>query len=638
MPLRVVLGIALLVLGGARIAGAQSAVQVDAQVDAYTIGTAERLTYSLRIQGAALEAIRTPEPPPTSNLVLLNATPMTEQFARQRNGRTERVVTFAWRYRPMRTGTATLDPLSVRVGGQTISTARIEVDVVPQSARAGAAPSGSPHGTRARRRSGSRSASPDAPLIGSDDLFIDVTPADTAAFVGEQVPIEYRLYFRPGIRLRQSRLAEAWEAPGFWREELEIAGQPRPDDPDAAYRYIVIKRVAAFPTRAGSLRVRPLRVETEATPGLGMVSARQLRPGQRAFEAMQLASPPVQVQARPVPTAPAPDAFRGAVGALEWERSAVAREVAVGEGLTVSVSVRGTGNLYAIEAPPLSVPDHVEVVGPNTETDIDRTGRVLRGKRTFTYTLVPRAAEPFTVPALSWSHFDPRTESFVMHTSDAVSVQVQPQAPGQPVAEQPPAPAAQRGWMRWAAGLGSAIGLGALALWGYWTWGAAWGRRRSVRDAERASAASSVQEDAMPERPDAGAAPDKNVAPARDAEAADASAAALTHAQAHLERAQQALRTDTADAFYRAVDQAVVALVAGHLQRAPNGLTRQALFDALRHEGVDAEVRASVRDLLHACDEARFSPATPAYDALRATLDTTHTLMQHLDRALSGRQ
>ncbi|PEN05229.1 hypothetical protein CRI93_13545 [Longimonas halophila] len=631
MPVRVLLGIAMLALWSIGPAQGQSAVQVEAQVDAYTIGSEERITYSLQIQGAPLASIRTPEPPPTSNLVLLNATPATEQHAHERNGRSERVVTFSWRYRPMRLGTATFDPVTVQIGTQTVSTGTIDVEVVPQSTRTGMPPTGHGSGGASEAARGPQRETNGAtePLISDDDLFIDVTPADTAVFVGEQVPIEYRLYFRPGIRLRQSRLAEAWEAPGFWREELEVNGQPQPDTPNATYRYIVIKRVATFPTRAGSLRVRPLRVETEATPGLGMATADQIMPMQRAFEDLMLASPPVQVTAQPVPEEDAPASFRGAVGAFQWERRPVPSDVAVGEGLSVTLTVEGTGNLYAVEAPPLRLPQHVDVMGPRTETTFERTQGYLHGTRTFTYTLVPRTAEPFVVPALSWSHFDPEVESFITHNAKAVPVHVQPRdnAPNVSPAEQSPAAQSSPntgGWFRWALLLSGTLTLGAAGAWAYWKWGAVLltRLRRSPTQEQRTSGPQgSTQEDAEASQSSGKI----------DTAAADP---AMKQAQIHLDAAQHALRAGTTAAFYRALERAVVELVAQRLNRSPNGLARHELFAVLDAHGIDRPVRETAEELLHACDQARFSPAHPSHDSRLAALDAAHTLVLHLDAAL----
>ena len=642
MSVRVVLWAVLCAVLGALPSTGQS-VQVEAQVDSYTLGTGERLTYSLRIQGATLESIRTPEPPPTSNLVLADATPATDQYATTQNGKPTRVVTFSWRYRPMRLGEAALDPVDVRVGTQTVSTSPITVQVVPQSQRgsppAGHAPARQPRASGPTRRTPRASD----PLIGEDDLFIDVAPTDTAALVGEQVPIEYRLYFRPGIRLRQSRLAEAWEAPGFWREELEVDGQPRPNDPDATYRYIVIKRVATFPTRSGTLEVRPLRVKTEATPGLGMAPTDRLMPMQRAFEEMMLASPTVQVKTDPVPTETAPASFAGAVGQFQWERSAVSRQVDRGEGLSFTVSVSGTGNVYAIEAPALDMPDHVDVLGPQEDTTFDRSGPVLQGTRTFTYTLVPRDAVSFTVPALAWSYFDPEADAFVTHEADAVPVQVEPRTDSVPATSantdaSPSMPSPQRTWGGWMLVLGGLLAAGTLGTWAYMRWDAV--RAALVpllsflrsRDQPQHTSRS-AQGDA--EAPSQSRTSGRSTAAARrDKEAALANRAAMKHAQTHLDKAQHALRSGATGPFYHALERAVVTLIAYRLGHSPHGRARHELLAALKAHGIAESVRETADELLRACDQAQFSPAAPSYDSQLAALDAAHTLILHLDAAL----
>ena len=109
----------------------------------------------------------------------------------------------------------------------------------------------------------------------------------------------------------------------------------------------------------------------------------------------------------------------------------------------------------------------------------------------------------------------------------------------------------------------------------------------------------------------------------------------MKQAQTHLDAAQHALRAGTTAAFYRALERAVVELVAQRLNRSPNGLARHELFAVLDAHGIDRSVRETAEELLHACDQARFSPAHPSHDSQLAALDAAHTLVLHLDAALS---
>lgn len=620
--LSVLAGLLIVLMGYAPVSVAQS-VQVEASVDAHTIGMQDEVTYAIRIQGADLESISTPEPPATTNLVLASATPSTRQYTTEVEGELQRVVLFSWQFRPLRQGDAQLHPVTLEVGGRPLTTGAIAIEAVPQSERT-VPPSGAPYDI-------DEAPQPDdGSLISSDDLFIEVVPTEAETFVHEQVSLEYRLYYRPGIRLRQSRLARAWDAPGFWREDLNVEGGPHPDDPHAAYRYIVIKRVAAFPTRTGTLTVAPLQVDTEANPGVRLTPSDRLATGRRTFEEVHLASQEVTVTANPLPDH-APDRFDDAVGTFNWERSTIPERVAVGDALTFSVTIEGTGNLYAIDPPELAVSDHVEVYTPDTETNLNRDGDRLAGTRTFTYTLVPRAEAPFTIEGMTWSYFDPEEGAYYTHTEDAVEVDVtaaestlankQANAPSERTSEARESASAERPWPSLLVGLGL-LGLVAASGWAYWVWGGLLVGAASTRsDTDRSLSAAT--------------APDAEPAEHEATDHADQAAlTAMKQAQRHLDTAQHHLRTGPPADFYAALEQAVVGFVGQRLNRSPNGLTHAEIDHLLQAYDVEVDVCETAQELLHACDQAQYSPSHPSHDSMLAALDAAHTLLIRLDATL----
>src|SRR5690606_15786569 len=114
-----------------------------------------------------------------------------------------------WQYRPLGTGTAYIGETTLRLDGREVTTDPVVVTVVSRAQRAGPAwnPGSAPR--------------PDVPSD-APDLFIRAEPSATAAFLGEQVTVEYVLYFETGVHPRNSRIVTAWDADGFWREDLEI--------------------------------------------------------------------------------------------------------------------------------------------------------------------------------------------------------------------------------------------------------------------------------------------------------------------------------------------------------------------------------------------------------------------------------
>ena len=603
--LAVALGLMLL-LGGAAWAQSGAAVTVSAQAQPAEVGTAGIVTFKIQVQGASVTEVQTPEPPATTNLVLQETTPRTRREVSFDSGRLTRRLTFEWTYEPMRVGVGRIRAATVRIRGEEYTTDEVRVRIVPRAQRParGRAPAAGP-GPRAqpdgREQAGLRPR----------DLFIRGTVSADAAYQNEQVTVEYRLFFRPGVRLRQSRMADAWDAPGFWREELDVASRPTPRAQQIfgrTYKAIVLKRVALFPTRAGTLAVDPLRIETEAQaqPQLG----RRDGPVPRSrYEPVTLSSEQLTVAARPLPPS-APPAFDGAVGEFTFDTRVRPDSVAVGDPVELTARVQGTGNIATVSPPTLEAPSAFETYEPDVETDVDRGGAAIRGTKTFTYTVVPRSGGTYTLPSLRFAYFDPAAQRYETLRSTPATVQVtgeaEPQATsrtgdGLPVGdiaglvEQPDSwirvdrrPLHARPWVYLAL-------LGALVL-------AAGGvayRRRGARAAEAPSQASGPLDDA----------------------------------ETVLQEARPHLREDKTRPFYQAVERGVLAFLEARLDlpRAASGMTGEALDRHLARRGAPRADRETLHEVLRACNEAQFSPDAPSPDAMETTLDRADALLRRLD-------
>lgn len=599
MPRVAVMLIIVLGWGGSLDAGegayaqANRPVRVQASAEPTTVGVDGRVTLTLRVEGVSQTAVETPAPPSTRNLVLQQRTPSTKEELSFEGGQAQRSVTYEWTYQPLRAGTARIEPATVDVQGEQYTTGEIRLRVMPPSQ----APP--PSGTGER----DRAEAMDAAQLGDQSLFLRGRTSAKAAYESEQVTVEYRLFFRPDVRLRRSRMADAWDAPGFWREELDVPARPVPEQTTLngrTYNTIVLKRVALFPTRPGTLQVNPLRIETEAQGAGPAVRGR--------YEALTLASDPLSVKVRPLPSG-APPAFEGAVGQFAVEARVSTDSVAVGEGREVAVRVRGTGNLPMVSAPRLETPAAVDVYGPEIETDLDREGETVQGAKTFTYTLVPGEPGRHVVPPIRLAYFDPSARRYETARTDSVVLRAggtaEPTATsrtgeGLPVGDiagliptpgrwvRPESPPLYRRWAAYGAVLVLVgLGLGGIAYRRHWT---------------------------------TAAVPDPSDEEERDS---------LSDAHAHLRDVE---RHNDPRARYRALEQAVRTFLACRLGVAPD-CPRPRLDDHLARHGVPAADREALHELLDACDRAQFTPEVPD-DAPTSVLKHTQALLRRLDNAL----
>jgi len=426
------------------------------------------------------------------------------------------------------------------------------------------------------------------------------------------VTAEYRLFYRPGIRLRRSRMADAWDAPGFWREELDVDARPAPEMQTLqgeSYKTIVLKRVALFPTRPGRLTVAPLRIETQAR-AQPQLDGRDEPIARSQYEPVALASDTLVVQVRPLPP-DAPPLFDGAVGQFSLRAALSATRVSVGTGIDLTARLEGEGNLATLSPPLVEAPSGLTPYDPTVETEIDRSGAAVRGTKTFTFTLVPQAGGGHTLPPVQFAYFDPEAGQYEVLRAGGAEIRATgsagPQATsraadGLPIGDIAGLMTAAGEWgptdraplyaQPWVYG---AVALPLLLAAG----GVAWRRRR---------------------RPEAPAPADTSVPDARR----------------RLDEARAARAQGDVRVLYDTVEAAVLGVLDRRLDlpRAASRMTVDDLDHHLQRRDVPEAERTALRTLLDTCHEMQFTPARPSDADMGDALDHAHTLLRRLDDTL----
>lgn len=602
-----------LALGPLRGAQAQSpdddALRITAGVDPNPVGSQELVTYTIRVQGATLADIDTPEPPLTNNLALQRPTPATERNVSFSNGELTRSVTFRWTYEPVRTGPARIFATKIVVRGEPYETAAIDVEVVPQSQRGQRPPATSAPNAANSPRSGSGASSTEPSGVSNRDLFIRAQPSTQQVYQNEQLIVTYRLYFRDGIQLRHSRLANAWDATGFWREELNVDSRPIPRTTTIdgrSYQTIVLKRAALFPTRSGSLRVEPLEIETEARAAPRYDPSAPFYTPNESFTTEPLGSQALRVEAAPLPSG-APSSFNGAVGSFRLRVRIDSAAVQVGQPVRLRIQIEGTGNIATMQPPTIEPPASFEMYDPKEQTSISRDGTRIRGTKTFTYVLVPQRSGIYTVPPIVFSFFDPNEAQYrtlratvdrVRVEGDALARATGTTGSGLPVNDVAGLMSSAPSWSRvdarplYAQAWPYATVVAPLLAW----IGVFFVRRRADHASDE------------PANTD----PAEQLATAR-----------------HYQQNQQP------EACYDAVERAVLRFIGERMGVAAAGLTRPQLDTALAQHDVPSRARDALFELLDVCDQARYSPARSSDRAMQSAIQRAEQLIDFFDTALS---
>lgn len=121
-----------------------------------------------------------------------------------------------------------------------------------------------------------------------------------------------------------------------------------------------------------------------------------------------------------------PAGFTGAVGTFALAVDPPAGEARVGEPLTLTARVTGTGNFDRVAL--AGVPRSAELETYDLESTWEPSATALTGTKTFTQTLVPRKAGELTIPPLELAYFDPAKRAYVTVHTQPLTVQVAPGA------------------------------------------------------------------------------------------------------------------------------------------------------------------------------------------------------------------
>ncbi len=355
------LGFALLMLL-ALASGARAQVSASAYADRTVLSEGETLTYTLEVTG--VDDLGTVTPPvPSSHLQLVSQTP---SFQRRSTFGTQTRLALGWRYRAVASGAAQLGGMSFSAAGRVFTTDRILIDVTRGTSR---------QGPSRQRPNAPLAPSPQAAPLGRD-LFVRAEPRQGQAVVGEQIVVDYVLYFDPERAAPRKALAVGtWDAQGFWREEMDVPTADTYPSPvnvgGRAMQRVTIRRLALFPARSGALELAPMDFDVEvrendtSDPFAPFFSPFRSRRSDR-----KVTAPAADIAVVPLPPG-APDGFSGAVGTFEMSARAQPLAVAPGDPVELVVTLRGTGNAATLAAPAIDMPANVDAYDPASERSTD---------------------------------------------------------------------------------------------------------------------------------------------------------------------------------------------------------------------------------------------------------------------------
>jgi len=421
---------ALMILALALPVGA-APVQVDVSVSPAQIGLGDAAQLAVTVQGSQ-----------TSQPVLprvdgLDFTPIGQSSSFQSiDGAMSANVSYLYQVSASRAGTFTIP--AIRAGQASSQPVKLQV------LKSGVASSRTPgHALPPPNFNPSQSSTANQAVNRQKQMaFLCVLTPKHKLYVGEQMPVQIKAYFRAGMSAGLDGLP-ALSSDAFTMTKLTDKPTQTQEIVNGAPYTVLTWPAALSAVKAGDYSLSlelPVRVRVQERAG-----SRQRRDpfgmfGDDPFfndpffdsffsnvteKQIKLPSGVAAMKIEPLPAAGRPVDFSGAVGQFNVQAEVSPRNATAGDPLTLTLTVNGQGNFDRVTTTGLPETAAWKTYKPSSEFEpADSVG--LSGKKAFTQAIVPEQSGHLGVPALAFSYFDPDTGKYVTRHTTPLAVDIAP--------------------------------------------------------------------------------------------------------------------------------------------------------------------------------------------------------------------
>jgi hypothetical protein len=605
--------LAVIVLIG--LAAAQGAVaradapEFLARIDRATLSLGESFVLEVTLSGEDVRAESYKQPDFAGMRVLSQQPSQSTQISMTGSHSFVRTV-YSWRYElePLQKGNLTVGSARIRVAGKELRTTPLNIAVTEAAA-----------GSRPPPRHGGVSPLSGFPFSSEPPAeegknFLRVVPTKTKAYVGEQITVEWYLY----LTARQDRYQTTTEprADGFWSEELPVPttqhGLELSRQMYEGQEYLVapLLRRALFALAPGRLTITPMESEISQVDFFGSTMRTQ-----------RLKTDPLLIEIQPLPTAGQPRGFDpSAVGRFQLAARVDRDKVAVGEAVTLTITISGQGNLRKLPPPVLSKLDGWKLYEPKIAVNLEAADTV-SGNKTVEYLMLPERAGSTTLPAFSLPYFDPSTKSYVVEKTAPLRLEVVGEGGGRvPVAGKGPVSSSVP------SGAENVLGLDIRPL--------------RVRPSLRRDLGTTLYRSrffaAVLSAPPLAFGLTALVGRVRERLSEETEGSRRRKLRRLVKRrlgaAEKHRREGRPGPFFIEIDRVLREFLSGKLERPVTGMSRDELREHLTVVGVPAELVDRTMAALEECDRARFAPGKIHEAEMRAALDRAGEVILQMER------
>lgn len=308
-------------------------------------------------------------------------------------------------------GTFNIPAASVVVGGDKYQSNTLQIKVLPEDKT-----------NSSQNNSGTSTSNSQKASV--NNTFVKPIISKTRVHEQEAILLTYKIYSK--LDLVDIRSPKFPDFQNFLVQEIELPTTRQlqyENYKGANYYTYELTQYLLFPQMSGKLKIDPMSCDVIVRVPLQRQSRSFFDGFFESYQEVQrtLSASPITVNVDPLPT-PKPSNFSGAVGDFTLTSSISTTDLKAHESITIKIKIKGSGNMKIIKIPELTMPKDFETYEPKQNNNFTNSNSGISGYKEIEYLLIPRHDGKFNIPAISFSYFDLKTNSYKTLSSDSYDI------------------------------------------------------------------------------------------------------------------------------------------------------------------------------------------------------------------------
>lgn len=332
-------------------------------------------------------------------------------------------ITFTYILMATSEGNFTIPGATITANNSQIISNSVQVKVLPAD-QSNATSSGSSN----QQKKGRTSTPSSSTSISNQDLFITSTVNKANIYEQEAILLTYKIYTL--VDLRGFGNVKLPDFKGFHSQEVEL-GDDRKWSMEhyngRNYQTTVYRQFVLFPQQSGKLTIESARFDASVAKATHVTDPFEafFNGGSNFVEIKKtLNTPQLNVDVKTLPSGKPMD-FSGGVGDFTISSTINSTEIKTNDAVTIKLAISGTGNLKLLSNPEIKFPEEFEIYDPKVDNKFRLTTSGLSGSKVIEYLAIPRTAGTYKIPAVKFSFFDIKSNSYKTLTTEEYVLKVE---------------------------------------------------------------------------------------------------------------------------------------------------------------------------------------------------------------------